>query len=399
MNYSLQLHLSTTLAVVLVLAALGQAQTFTTLYNFTGGSDGSAPEAGVIRDVADNLYGTAFYGGDQNCKTPYRGCGVVYKLDTAGKETVLHTFAGYPSDGANPYTPLIRDKAGNIYGTTNLGGSNCSFGYGCGTVFKIDSSGSEKVLHNFTSGSDGCYPLQGLVMDKGGNLYGTSSQCGSANGGAIFSVDSAGKLTVLHGFTGTSSDGAIPQYGHLTMDKSGNLYGVTGGGGSAACSGGCGVLYKLSKNRTFKLLHRFAGGTSDGCYPLGSVVQDSSGNFYGTTANCGSDISGTIWKVSKNGKETILHNFTGSDGAAPFAGVARDSKGNLYGVTYTGGAYGEGVLYKLSASRRLTLLHTFSYLEGCFPYGEALRTTKGTLFGTTLGGGICNPGTVWSYAP
>jgi len=139
------------------------------------------------------------------------------------------------------------------------------------------------------------------------------------------------------------------------------------------------------------------------------VVQDQAGNFYGTTSECGSNNYGTIWKVSKNGKETILHNFTGgtSDGCDPSAGVARDSKGNLYGMTYVCGANNYGTLYELSASGKLTLLHSFDDTDGAYPYGEVLRTTKGTLFGTVTSGGTgdngtCNGygcGTVWSYKP
>ncbi len=372
-----------TFLVVLVLVALAQAQNFTTLYSFTGGLDGSEPFAGVIQDPAGNLYGTtALGGGDQ--------LGVVYEMNTAGTETVLYSFTGY--DGLYPLAPVDRDKAGNIYGTTFSGGTSLD-----GAVFKIDTAGNETVLHSLTYGSGGCEPSQGLVRDNAGNLYGTTFACGSSDYGTIFKVSRAGNFTLLHGFTGYPSDGAEPYYGHLVMDKSGNLYGVTPAGGAS----GYGALYKLSKGGTLTLLHSFNKGTSDGCYPGGSVVQDNAGNFYGTTYQCGSSNSGTIWKVSKKGKETILHNFAGgaSDGCNPYAGVARDSKGNLYGVTYECGANNYGALYKLSASGKLTLLRSFDYTDGAYPEGEVLRTTKGALFGTTLGGGTYGYGTVWEYRP
>jgi len=382
---------------VLVLAALAQAQKFGTLYNFTGGTDGGGIYAGVIQDSSGNLYGTAADGGDLNCPNP-NGCGVVFKVNTAGTETVLYTFCSQANcvDGKSPYTSVVRDKAGSIYGTTGAGGST-----DYGTVFKIDTSGNETVLHSFAEGSaDGCDPMQGLLMDKAGNLYGTASGCGHYRYyGTIFKVDSAGNFTVLHSFTGGSSDGASPFYGHLTTDKFGNLYGVTYGGGAY----GYGVLYELSKKGTLTVLHSFTGGTSDGCHPYGSVAQDNGGNLYGTTYQCGSNNYGTIWKVSKKGKETILHNFAGgaSDGCNPYAGVARDSKGNLYGVTYGCGAKDDGVLYELSASGKLTLLWTFdaSYYGGSAPRGEALLTTKGTLFGTAEQGGTYGWGTVWKYVP
>jgi uncharacterized repeat protein (TIGR03803 family) len=373
--------------VVGVAARPAQAQTFTTLYNFTGGSDGVDPVAGVIQDPAGNFYGTTEYGGYLNCLSP-QGCGVVYRLDTAGAEIVLHSFAG-PPDGMVPSAPVTRDKAGNIYGTTTDHN---------GTIFKIDTAGNETVLYSFTGGSDGCNPYQGLIRDKAGNLYGTTAGCGSSNVGTIFKVNIAGKFTLLHSFAGNPSDGGTPLYGHLTMDKAGDFFGVTEGGGA----NDNGALYKLSKRGTLTLLHSFSWGSSDGCSPWGSVLQDEAGNLYGTTYYCGSNGEGIIWKVSKKGKETILHNFSysSSDGCRPSAGVIRDSKGNLYGVTTACGANNHGTLYELRPSGRFTLLHSFSGSDGSTgPWGELLRTSDGTLFGTTSGGGTYDYGTVWSYVP
>jgi uncharacterized repeat protein (TIGR03803 family) len=369
----------TVLAALLFSAAFAPAQTFTTLYNFEGNA---APEAGVIRDPSGNLYGTTKGGG-------YGGGGVVYEVNSAGIETVLLSFDG--TDGAAPEAPLARDSAGNLYGTTWVGGSS-----GNGTVFKIDTAGNETVLHSFTGGSDGCDPEQGLVMDKSGSLFGTTVGCDVSNG-TIFKIDSAGSFTLLHSFAGPPSDGANPLYGHLTIDSSGNLYGLTNYGGSSDE----GVLYKLSESGTLTVLHSFNGGTQDGCYPFGSVIQDNGGNLYGTAYECGSNNNGTIWKVKKNGTETVLHNFSWnqSDGCLPYAGVTRDSKGNLYGVTTECGANAVGALYKLNAKGRLTLLHSFSGPYGSYPLGEALLTTKDTLFGTTADGGEYGGGTVWSYVP
>jgi len=259
------------------------------------------------------------------------------------------------------------------------------------------------VLHNFAGGSEGCWPMQGVVVDKFGTLFGTTNECGSSGNGTIFRIDPATRnFTVLHSFAGGTSDGAFPQYGRLTMDRSGNLYGVTSEGGLSGCHGySCGVLYELSKNGTFTVLHSFAGYPSDGCNPYGSVVQDQAGNFYGTTYYCGSRYKGTIWRVSRKGKETILHNFAGrlSDGCNPYSGVTLDSEGNLYGVSPECGAYHSGALYELSAKGKLTLLHSFDGSDGAYPFGEVLRTNKGTLFGTTGLGGSYGHGTVWSYAP
>jgi uncharacterized repeat protein (TIGR03803 family) len=356
------------------------------LYNFTGGSDGGNPYAGVIQESDGKLSGTVEFGGSY----PYYGA--VFEVNSDGTETVLHRFAGNP-DGEYPFIPVVRDSKGSLYGTTYEGGSSHH-----GTVFSVDASGNEKVLHSFTGGKDGCYPMQGLVRDNAGNLYGTASFCGSSGYGTIFKLDGAGKFSVLHSFTDGSSDGAGPYYGHLTMDKSGNLYGVTGGGGPS----NDGVLYELSKNGEFTVVHRFVGGTKDGCYPLGSVAEDKAGNLYGTTEYCGSDDRGIIWKVSETGKETILHNFEylPSDACNPAAGVTLDSKGNLYGVTLDCGANYGGALYQLNAvDGTLTLLHSFSYQDGEGLMGEVWRTNIGTLFGTASCCGTYGYGTVWSYVP
>lgn len=375
-----------TFMVVLALAALAQAQTFTVLYNFTGSSDGAYPSASLITAKAGNLYGTAYLGGAY-------GNGLVFELNSAGAETVLYNFKGGPSDGGSPFAPVIRDSKGNIYGTTYYGGSSY-----CGVVFKIDAEGNESVLYSFAGGtSDGCYPYQGLVRDKAGNLYGTTHDGGFSGYGTVFKIDTAGNETILHNFAGGSSDGQSPLYGHLFRDKEGNLYGLTTYGGSS--SGG--VLYKLTQKGKLTLLYSFAGGTSDGCVPYGTVAMDKTGNFYGTTGYCGASGNGIVWKVSKKGKETILHSFAGtpSDGGTPLAGVVLDTKGNMYGDTNSGGANGYGTVYKLRKSGTLTLLHSFADTDGANPYGEVLRTTNGELFGTAVYGGTYNAGTVWKYVP
>ncbi len=386
------------MAFMLVFMSMGlaQGQTFTTMFNFTGGPDGGSPNAGLIQDPSGNLYGTTVNGGSGH----YYNYGVVYEIDPVGTETVLYNFgAQYPEWG--PLAPVIRDKAGNLYGTTVGGGSDNS-----GTVFMIDTSGEESVLYSF-SGPDDDGPEQGLVMDSAGNLYGTTASCDNncSGYGTIFKVDKKGNFTLLHSFTGGSSDGAYPYYGHLAMDKAGNLYGVTWGGGVY----GYGVLYELTGSGTFTVLHSFNNSSSDGCYPYGSVLLDKAGNLYGTTSGCGSYYYGTVWKFSKTGKETILHSFAGSpsDGCTPYAGVAKDSKGNLYGVTTGCGAnYYYGTVYELSKKGKLTLLHSFDGTDGEDPIGEVLWTSTGTLFGTTYYGGTSNCriyystcGTVWSYVP
>ncbi len=358
------------------------------LYNFTGSSGGAGPYAGLIRDSKGTLYGTGYYGGTSDY-------GVVFKLDSSGAETVLYNFTE-GADGGYPLGALVRDKAGNLYGTASSGGDTaCSSG--CGTVFKVDTNGSETVLHSFTGGTtDGCNPIGGLLRDKAGNLYGTTNSCGASNYGTVFKVDTSGSETVLHSFTG--SDGAYPYLTGLLMDKKGNLYGVTENGGTSFA----GVLYELSKSGTLTVLHSFAGKTTDGCYPSGTPLMDTKGNLYGTAEGCGSSSDGIVWKVSKKGTETVLHNFAGgaSDGQYPFAGVIMDGKGNLYGDTEEGGAARlQGTVYKLSKKGKLTLLYSFGESDGEYPYGGLIRDAKGNVYGTTRAGGSGGYGTVWKLTP
>ncbi len=223
----------------------------TTLYTFTGGADGQNPWAGQVRDPEGNLYGTTFAAGDLSGCGFGGGCGGVFKVDRTGKFTVLYSFTG--EDGGFPVASLIRDAEGNLYGTTSGGGDVfCNAPYGCGAVFKLDRAGEETVLYRFTDGADGGFPNAGLVRDKAGNLYGTTvlggdlSGCGGFGCGVVFKLDPAGNETVLYSFTG-GADGGLLQSG-LLRGKEGNLYGTTliGGDLSGCFGSGCGVVFKLT---------------------------------------------------------------------------------------------------------------------------------------------------------
>ncbi len=360
-----------------------QAQTFTVLYSFPW-SNGANPYAGLVRDAAGNLYGTTFQGGASSN-------GTVFKVDSAGNETVLHSFTG-GLDGGTPYGGLIRDKAGNLYGATYSGGAS-----NLGTVFKMDPSGTEKVLYSFTGTSgDGCYPYGGLFRDGAGNLYGTTANCGKSGAGTVFKVHPNGTETVLHSFANGKKDGAVPTLTSLIMDKKGNLYGVTSEGGSA----GEGVAYKLSKSGKLTVLHSFTGGTTDGCDPFGTPAMDKAGNLYGTASGCGSSGDGIVWKVSDNHSETVLHNFVGgsADGALPYGGVTLDAKGNLYGDTTRGGNFNVGTVYQVTGTN-LVVLQSFSGSVGGFPYDNLILDSQGNLYGTAETGGSTGWGTVWKLTP
>jgi uncharacterized repeat protein (TIGR03803 family) len=228
----------------------------TVLYKFTGGTDGGAPLGGLIQDAEGNFYGSTELGGDLTGANGSLGCGVVFKLDPAGKETVLYSFTG-GVDGSEAGSTLVRDAAGNLYGTTGLGGDlACDPPYGCGVVFKLDSTGKETVLYSFTGQpADGWNPIAGLVRDPDGNLYGTTYRGGPENVGTVFEVDAAGKETLLYSFTG-QSDGGYP-YAGLIRDSSGNLYGTAVAFGASGCQDqGCGVVFKVAKDLRSRFFSR-----------------------------------------------------------------------------------------------------------------------------------------------
>lgn len=207
--------------------------------------------------------------------------GVVFKL-SSGHETVLHSFTG--TDGANPIGGVIRTAAGNLFGTTENGGT------GGGVVFKMDPRGNETVLYTFRSFSIGVSPGAGLVRDSGGNLYGTTLLGGPSDDGVVFKLHPGDKnVTVLHSFSG-----------------------------------------------------------SDGMTPLGPLVLDSSGDLYGTTGGGGASEDGVVFELDSNGNETVLHSFSGTDGWQPVGSLTRDSAGDLFGAARFGGASGDGVIFELT---------------------------------------------------
>jgi uncharacterized repeat protein (TIGR03803 family) len=297
------------------------------LYDFTGGTDGGFPQAGLLMGASGNLYGTTVFGGDLSCG----GCGTVFRVDpTTGKETVLYAFTG-GADGSEPICTLVRDRAGDLYGTTAGGGSSasCANPSGCGTVFKLDTTGKETVLYSFCGGADGGYPQAGLIRDAAGNLYGTAL-VGAYLAGVVFMVDPSGAETVLYSFTG-GTDGGYP-LAALIRDSAGNLYGTTNGGGAS----NQGTVFKVDPTGKETVLYSFTGGT-DGANPGAGLVRDSAGNLYGT-AGGGASNQGTVFKLDTTGAESVLYSFTGgTDGGNPAAGLLPGPDGRLYGTTLYGG--------------------------------------------------------------
>jgi uncharacterized repeat protein (TIGR03803 family) len=324
-------------------------------------------------------------------------------------ETVLYSFQG-GSDGALSYAPLIADSQGALYGTTIHGGIP-SGGYG--TVFKLTPSGSgysESVLYAFQGGYDGAYPFAGVIADKHGALYGTTYTGGPSGAGSVYKLTrshSAYSKTILYGFSG-GSDGATPQ-GTLYMDRAGNLFGTTTNGGTA----GTGVVYELSpgaSSYTFRVIHSFQGGNDAANPQYGALVADASGALYGTTSIGGSPQSwGAVYKLTPSGstyQESIICAFPYPNGSHPFGGLTIDVRGTLYGTTTQGGPSNTGTVFKLTPSGSgylQTVLYAFqaaSLYDGAAPQADILidRAT-GSLYGTTQYGGTAGVGTVFKLTP
>jgi len=395
------LHISIAFASLLVPAvSAGQSSDsalLTVLHAFEGGTDGNYPEAGLIHDGSETFYGASGGDGGQSNQ------GTIFKISAAGTETILYRF-GPVLDGQAPLGPLVKDQAGNLYGTTLLGGSG-----GVGTVFKLSKSGEETVLYNFLGGNDGANPRGGLVRDAMGNLYGTTVQgggsgCSSIGCGTVFKISPEGAETILHRFGG-APDGANPEKG-LIADAAGNLYGTTFVGGVY----NYGTIYKLSPNGEEKVLHSFAG-PPNGAYPWGTLHRNATGDLFGTglaggTSTLCSPGCGTIFKLSKGGKESTLHSFSGqADGDQPYGNLVSNKAGDFFGTTFGGGnpacngGGGCGTVFELSTAGRFTTLHRFAGADGANPYDGLVLDGAGNLYGTTFFGGSDNYGVVFKLTP
>ena len=403
--FRIPFHAAVAIALGLTVATAASqpasAQTFTTLYNFAGDPDGSGPGANVISDAAGNLYGTTVFGGTNN--------GTVFKIDAQGNETILHSFTGVP-DGAQPWAGLVRDKQGNLYGTTSGGGASNH-----GVVFKIDNAGKESVLYSFAGPPDGATPLSGLTLDSKGDLYGTTffggtGTCPRAQYGAcgtVFKLSRDGTESVLYNFAG-GTDGALP-VGVLLRDSQGNLYGTTENGGAADCPDsdlpGCGTIFMLSATGTETILHSFSGAPNDGEAPAGGVTVGAGGNLYGTTFVGGTYDYGAVFELTRGGTEKLLYSFGGvpNDGEAPQGGLVADPNGNLYGTTEQGGGTGCagsgcGTIFRMTPAGKEISLPFNNGPAGCVPFASLFRDPGGNFYGTTSNCGL-GYGTVFKVTP
>jgi uncharacterized repeat protein (TIGR03803 family) len=382
-----------------------------TLYSLLGGKDPNLAYAGLIMDTEGNLYGTTEFGG-------YYNQGTVFELsskDGSWYQSRLYSFKG-GADGAQPHAALVFDSVGNLYGTTNFGGSmQCA--RGCGTVFKLTpdtGSWSKSVLYTFR-GSDGQEPYARLVFDQQGDLYGTTLFGGTSGSGTVFrlSASSGWQESVLYSFRG-GTDGASP-YAGVTFDTAGNLYGTTYAGGAK----GSGTVFKLTPGSTASwiesLLYSFTGG-ADGKEPLAGVILDTEGNLYGTTLEGGLPANyGVVFTLRPlpNGRwqEVVLHAFADAPAANPTAGLVFDAAGNLYGTTTLGASTrlgacngGCGTLFKLTRGSpggwTFGVLHRFGRgSDGYNPSGDLILDSTGNLWGTTRLGGSQGAGTIFQVVP
>jgi len=342
------------------LAARAAGSNEITLYDFLSFNDGSYPlnYGHLVRDAAGNFYGTTQFGGV--CSE-----GTVFRLSPNGEggwsDTVLHAFCG-AADGTVPTGAVVMDSVGNVFGTTTGAGSGT-----CGTVFAVNAT-SFRTLHSFTCGADGGMPVAGLMLSKTGSLFGTTSGGGTNGGGVVFEISGTRKFTVLYNFCGLPgcADGLAPM-GGVVEDSRGNLYGTSFSGGDLNCrygSGGCGVVFELSKSTSGwseRVLHTFSDATNDGANPAYASL--------------------TLATVKVNGLPVQV----------------------IFGVTSAGGENGPGTAFQLAqhGTRWLfKVLHSFDccFADGAMPAGTLLLT-KGALIGTTPIGGTGDSGTVYTLFP
>lgn len=382
---------------------------FKVLYAFTG-DHGCQPIAGVVLDKAGNLYGTTDGGICNNVTSN----GTVYKLSPDGAETELYAFPG-GNGGAEP-NGLLLDKSDSLWGTAGADGAS-----GCGVIFKVTSSGRESVVHTFQGGADdGCGPFlgSGMVVAPNGKYFGTTSSSGKhGDYGTIFELTAIThrRYSLFYSFKG-GRDGFIPESG-LTADVQGNLYGTTAYGGRMnLCTvggfGGCGTIFRLAPDGTKTVLYAFKGPPYDGFIPAAALAMDGSGNLYGTTeeggrSGCGGyETCGVVFKLAPDGTETVLHIFTDKhgDGGNPVAALTLDSAGNLYGTTEYGGSKGCGTgcgtIFEIAPDGTETILHKFnSATDGANPQAGLTPDGNGHYYGTASGYGKYGYGTVFEFTP
>jgi uncharacterized repeat protein (TIGR03803 family) len=389
------------LVVGILLIGNSSASKMRILHEFTGGADGGEPNGTLAIDGLGNVYGVAPAGGTGNA-------GVVFELSPSSngwRETVLYNFTG-GTDGSEPESGLIIDATGNLFGTTGFGGTGCGVLF---ELLNQSGAWNYQVLHTFSNG-DGCYPRgSGLVFDTSGNLYGVAGGGGTGGGGTVFELSPAGtdawNFAVLHSFVG-GYDGDDP-WGQLAVAPDGTLYGTTVYGGPYVSDAG--TVFKVANSGgvwTESTIYSFTGG-NNGSNPTGGVILNAAGHLLGTTSGGGTDEVGTVFELVPTigiWQLHTLHNFTaGSDGAVPAASLVFDKRGNLYSTTGGGGLFQYGTLFRMTVKGQNWsefVVHSFSNgKDGGTPAGPPLIDKSGRLYGTAESGGTFGQGVVYLVMP
>lgn len=352
---------------------------FSVVYN----DDGDSPDGNLIQASDGDFYGMAKNGGSANA-------GVVFKITAGGAETILHSFAGGTTDGENPMGSLVQASDGDFYGMTQYGGTADN-----GVVFKITPGGTETVLYSFAGGTtDGAEPQGKLIQASDGVFYGMTTYGGSSGDGTVFKITPAGAETVLHSFAGGATDGAYPQ-GSLIQATDGNFYGMA----LVAGSNNDGLVFEITPGGAETVLHSFTGGTTDGARPYGSLIQASDGSFYGMTILGGASNDGVVFEISPAGAVTVLHSFTGAttDGGSPYGSLIQAADGNFYGMTYKGGSSEFGVVFNITPAGAESVVYSFGggTADGGLPTGDLIQASDGHFYGMTAEGGSDSEGTVF----
>jgi len=377
-------------AMCIVSNAASADATFQTLYAFTGGNDGGSPQSGLIMDAAGNLYGTTPLGGASSM-------GTLFKLAPDGTFILLHTFKG-GRDGATPTgAALTLDGHGTIYGLTQAGGVANG-----GTAYRY-RNGKLKILHSFGVGNDVAWPQSGLLMQPDGSLVGVTSYGGgsacTSGCGAIFKLAADGTETILHAFAGGTGDGSYPT-GTPVRDLAGNLYGTTYYGGQA----NKGTVYRIAPDNTASVVYSFANPASN---PYQGLTFDKHGNLFGTTAEMYGSFTGAVFEINTSNQESIVFNLAQGPGwGFGLTSLLPDGKGNLYGTVRDGGGNqacnigtGCGAVVALDPrGQQITVLHAFGGSDGMTPYSGVVADGHGNFYGTTMAGGANNAGTIFKIS-
>ena len=344
---------------------------------------GGNPQSGITFDSSGNIYGTTVFGGAN-------GAGTVWEVSSTGTYSLLYSFGDSLTDGSGPVAGVTFDSHGNMYGTTRAGGVN-----GNGTVWEITSTGSYSTLYSFgASASDANDPVAGVTLDSSGNLYGVTEFGGVSGKGALWQITSSGAYSILYSFGASGGDAAYP-VGNVTFDGNGNLFGTSAYGGLY----GGGAVWELASGGSYGLYHSLGASSSDGATPLAGVAFDVYGNMYGTTKAGGAAGDGTVWEITSSGTYGTLHSFGSSatDGNGPNAGVAVDKSGNLFGTTTAGGTFNAGTVWEISLIGTYQTTYSFgsNSPDGATPLGGVTCDSQGNLYGATSVGGSNFYGTAW----